>query len=212
MANPTTWAELKTSLTTRMIRDDLADVVAEHISTAECWMQREIFGPEREVSTTLTVTDGVATLPDDFGGVKLVYVDGTSDTVLEHVTPSELRELYPTANTGTPLHFAIEGETMLFGPVPSSGLVIKLQYVEGIPALGDSQATNWLLTDHPDLYVYASLAELCEYTRDFIEADRHRAKAAIIADSVQRSFRRRKTNSGPLAASARGDQILSFVR
>lgn len=201
MAIPTTWTELKAELATLSIRDDLTDVIPNFIGYAENWINREVFSPEREETATLTVTSGVASLPADFGGVKMVYVDGTTDYVLAPMTPALLRASYPTTTTGTPAHFAIEGETILFGPWPASSDTIKLKYIEGITALGEDTASNWLLTDHPDLYVNASLAELYAYTRDTEAEAFRRNKALAIANSINVVGRRRKTNSGPLVAS-----------
>lgn len=212
MAVPTTYAELQTEIGTLSVRDDLEDMIPNFIGYAESWFQRELFSPEREESTTLTVTDGVATLPVGFGGVKMVYVDGSSDTVLKQVTPSALRAMYPTATTGTPLHFAIEGMTMLFGTIPSGSTVIILKYIEGITPLSDDADTNWLLTAHPDLYVNAGLAELYDYTRDDDAASKRRQKAVIIAESINREGRRRKTNSGPLAASTGLRNVSRWIR
>src|SRR4051812_7879200 len=119
MTAPATWEDLKIALEAWAARDDLEERIPEAISLAEAWFQREIFSPERIETATLTVTNGVANLPADFGGVKTVYVDGTRDTVLDQLTPSDLRRTYPGTETTTPCHFAIEGETMLFGPIPS---------------------------------------------------------------------------------------------
>jgi hypothetical protein len=201
MAVPTTWTELKAELAALAIRDDLTELIPNFIGYAENWFQRELFSPEREETATLTVTAGSATLPADFGGVKMVYVDGTTDHVLNPMTAPQLRASYPTTTTGTPAHFAIEGETILFGPHPASSDTIKLKYVEGITALGDAAATNWLLTDHPDLYVNASLAELYAYTRDPEGEAYRRGKALAIANSINVNGRRRRANSGPLAAT-----------
>lgn len=211
MAAPATWTDLKITLEAWAVRDDLEDRIPEAISLAEVWFQRELFSPEREEVATLTVTNGVASLPSDFGGVKMVYVDGSPDTVLLATTPDQLRDMYPTTDADTPCHYAIEGETMLFGPIPTSGLVIKLRYIEGILALGSGQATNWLLTDHPDIYIHASLAEIFDWARNYEAADRSRGHAAAIADSINRAGRRRKTNSGPLVARARStDQTQAY--
>jgi hypothetical protein len=209
---PANWTDLQTKVATLSIRDDLADLIPDFIGFAENWMQRELFSPEREASVNLTVVDGVADLPSDFAGLKMVFVDGDTDNDLDQVTPSRLRQLYPTTTAGIPYHFAIEGETILFGPQPSDGVVLVLKYIEGIPKLGSLQPTNWLLTDHPDLYVNAALAELYEYTRDYDEANRRRTLASGIADSIAKAGRRRKTNSGPLVASNPVAQTTRFAR
>lgn len=215
MTVPTTWTELKAQIAALSVRDDTDDPayqqIASFIGYAENWFQRELFSPEREETVTLTVTNGVASLPSDFGGVKMVYVDGSTDTVLVQTTPAELRAKYPTATTGTPAFFAIEGETMLFGPIPSS-LTIKLKYIEGITPLGESNASNWLLAGHPDLYVNAAMAELYEMTRDYDAANRRRSLAVANLESVNRSSRRRKGNSGALRATSPVAQVSRWAR
>jgi hypothetical protein len=176
------------------------------IGRAEAYFQREIFSPDREVKASLVVASGVAALPPDFGGVKTVWIDGPVYRVLEAVTPSALRQRYPTAPYGSPLHFAIEGGTMLLGPNSPDGLGIMMTYTTGIPPLGPRQASNWLLVDHPDAYVRASLVELYEFTEHYQKADRCRVERDHAIASINRSARRRRTNSGPLAASREGRQ------
>src|SRR5690349_19844709 len=104
MTIPANWTQLKAEIATLSVRDDLDDLIPNFIGYAENWMQRELFSPEREESAALSITDGVASLPSDFVGVKTVFVDGASDTVLRQITPQHLRELFPSTNTGTPLY------------------------------------------------------------------------------------------------------------
>lgn len=209
MTAPATWEDLKITLEAWAARDDLEERIPEAISLAETWFQREIFSPEREESATLTITNGVAALPTDFAGVKRVYQDGDIIEGIEKVTMDTLRDLYPGSNSGTPRHYAIEKEQIAFGPYPSG--TVKLVYIEGITRLSDSQATNWLLTDHPDLYIAASLAELFEFARSYDASDRWRARAVGIAGSVNRAGRRRSINSGPLTARPRNtDQVQAY--
>jgi hypothetical protein len=204
MAAPTTWTELKAELLADCMRADDEALIARlpyFIGRAEAHFQRELFSPEREVKTTLVVASGVAALPPDFGGVRTAWIDRPVYRVLEAVTPSALRRRYPTATYGTPLHFAIEGESMLLGPNWPNGRAIMMTYTTGIAPLGPQQASNWLLVDHPDVYVQASLVELYEFTEHYQKADRCRAQRDQAMASISRSARRRRTNSGPLAAS-----------
>lgn len=205
----TTWSELKLALEAWTSRDDLEDRIPEAISLAEKWFQREIFSPEREEVATLTVTNGVASLPADFAAVKRVYQDGDVIENIERVTMDTLREMYPGTTSGTPRNYAIEREQIAFGPYPSG--TVKLVYVEGITPLSSVQTTNWLLTDHPDLYLAASLAELFEFSRNYDASDRWRERAVGVAGSVNRAGRRRSINSGPLTARPRNtDQVQAY--
>ena len=210
--DPITWTALKTSLETWMIRDDLTDIVPECIAFVEREFQRLVFAPERIETATLSASGASVALPADFWGVRTVYTDTTPKRLLTQVTPSYLKELYPYSTTGILRHFAIEGETMLLGPPPSATTSVELSYWETIPALDADNPTNWLLTDHPDLYLAASRAWLSEYVRDYQAADRWNGKAAAIIESINDSGRRREF-SGPLRAiPARSDAIISFIR
>lgn len=56
-------------------------------------------------------------------------------------------------------------------PVPNTTYTIELIYYLRIPALSDSATSNWMLTDHPDAYLYGTLYHgmiQLEYTADKI--------------------------------------------
>ena len=51
------------------------------------------------------------------------------------------------------------------GPAPVSTYTVEIDYYEVIPPLA-CNATNWLLTAYPDLYLYGSLLRGGGYLRD----------------------------------------------
>lgn len=212
MAVPTTWALLQAEIATWAVRDDLTDQIPNFIGYAENRFNRDLFTPDRHETATLTATTGSVALPTDFWGVRAVYVDGSTNSPLEALTIPELRATYQNDETGTPRHYAIEGGFMLLGPAPSGSTEIELTYWETIPALGSGQATNWLLTAHPDLYLAASLEELFSYTRDLNALALWSGKTAARIESLNKAGIRNQF-SGPLRSRAgKTDQILSFIR
>jgi hypothetical protein len=42
-----------------------------------------------------------------------------------------------------------------------------------IPALSDSNTSNWVLASHPDVYLYGSLAEAFKYSMDDEQAAKY---------------------------------------
>jgi hypothetical protein len=86
---------------------------------------------------------------------------------------------------------------LILGPAPDGTYTGKLTYWQTIPALGSGQATNWLLTDHPDVYIYRSLFHLFVLLRD----DTGMAFAKGITDELEaelnRSNRRRLFGQTP---------------
>jgi hypothetical protein len=197
-----TWTELQAAIEAWTDIDVSDAQVQEFIGLAEAHFQRTVFTPDREAAYSLSADAGSEALPDDFWGFKSgPYVDGAPDVVLTRVTPGELRAMYPSGTTGTPSHYAIEGENILFGPVPASATDIKGTYYVTITPLSGSAASNWLLLAHPDLYLAGSLAEAFSFSMDEAREAKWVAKREAIIADINRSGARRAANSGPLVAS-----------
>jgi hypothetical protein len=58
------------------------------------------------------------------------------------------------------------GDTFQLVPTPDASYTVELTYYSKIPALSDSNTTNWLLTNSPDVYLYGSLLEAAPYLDD----------------------------------------------
>jgi hypothetical protein len=168
MAEPTTWAELKTNLADWLDRSDLTVQIAEFIGYAERRFNRVLRVPEMEEAVTSSTSAAVITLPSDFLAIKSLYIDGDSQlTLLRQLSLDSLRSLYSAEDTGTPEYFAMEsGAELVFAPAPDESVTYMMNYYQKIPQLGASQASNWVLAAHPDLYVAASLVEAMVFLRD----------------------------------------------
>jgi hypothetical protein len=59
----------------------------------------------------------------------------------------------------------LAGELELY-PTPDATYDINMTYIQKIASLSDSNTSNWLLADSPDLYLYAVLLETAIYLRD----------------------------------------------
>ena len=73
------------------------------------------------------------------------------------MSSNELNRSYQNNTTGQPQAYAIVAGQLVFGPVPDAAYAISMDYYTTIPKLGSGQATNCLLTAHPDLYIWTSL-------------------------------------------------------
>lgn len=204
--DPTTWAELKTSARAWLVDIETGSVsetqLEEFIAFAERGFQRRVFSPDREAALSLSVSAQSTALPSDFWGFKSPpYVDAATDVVLIRVTPGDLRATYPDATTGTPGHYAIEGENLLVGPTPSSAQTVKGTYYKTIPVLNASNTSNWLLTDHPDLYLAGTLYYAHLFLMDEARAALWGAKMAEQIVEINRAGIQRAANSGALVAT-----------
>lgn len=200
-----TYADLQADIATWMIRDDMAALAPKFIALAEQRFNRILRVPEMEDAATSEIVDDVITLPSDFLQARSVYLDTDPKTALEQMTVAQLAAAYPlTENgTGTPNNYALQsGNEMVFGPIPDQEYVVVLNYYAKIPALSDSNTTNWLLTSHYDLYLAASLAEGFAYTVDAERGPFWAAKAQQALDELRIQGVKKAYSAAPLRARA----------
>lgn len=189
----TTYGELKTAIQNQAERSDLSANIPDFIALAESRFQREIRVREMEEQSLLTPTSGAVTLPDSFLQMKRVTAQTTPKRVMEYVSPDWADQNYPidTGSTGQGAFYTIIGNSLKSYPQVSEQ--IQLTYYEQIEALSDSNTSNWLLEKAPDVYLWASLFELYDFTKD--EAGMNRADARynnaltglIMADAYAKS-------------------------
>jgi hypothetical protein len=153
------YAELVASIGAWLDRDDLNDMAPDFIKLLESRLNRILRVPEMEASEELTATDGVATLPTDWLQIRHVYWNGDIDSEIVPVPLSTIRRDYPLGSyTGRPQVYAVVGGAIHLAPLPGSESGdLTLHYYEKIPALTSDDDTNWLLTSHPDIYLWGSL-------------------------------------------------------
>jgi hypothetical protein len=70
---------------------------------------------------------------------------------------------YPDSASGTPNDFTIEGGSLKVRPI--SDTVLEFDYFAKTAAV--SSSLNWLYTNHPDAYLFGSLAEAYAMLKDF---------------------------------------------
>lgn len=72
---------------------------------------------------------------------------------------SKLKSIYHGNSSGAPMYYAILDDKIRFYPTPDSTYSLKMGYWRKILTLSDTQTTNWLLTDHPDIYLFGALVQ-----------------------------------------------------
>lgn len=167
------YADLLADIITWLNRDDLDTLAPKFVTLAEEHFNRVLRVPEMENVASATVDTGSITLPTDFLQVRSLFVsiDDTTDYSVspQLVTIARLNELYPVAQVGAPVHYALQsGNEMVMSPAPDADTdaSVVLNYYAKIPVLADDNTSNWLLASHYDLYLAAALVEGYTYARD----------------------------------------------
>ena len=161
-----TYADLQTSIANWLKRSDLTSIIPDFITLAEARIARDLRLRKQVVNTTLSTVAGTrgVTLPSDFLEAENISLSNTTPPgALSVVTPEILDRKYPEAYvTGQPRVYALLGDKILFGPTPDAVYSVSLDYYQRFAALSTS-STNWLLTNHPNVYLFAALAEASGY-------------------------------------------------
>lgn len=182
----TTYAGLQAAIADWMARSDLTAVIpTDFIVMFEARANRALRVRQMLTSTNLTPSSGSATLPTDYLEWQRVTWTGTERRELEYVLPTYLQAAYPTSPSDLPNIFTIEGLTLKIRPV--DGTALEFLYYQKIPALSAAnQATHWLFTAHPDLYLCGALYSGRLYMKDMEMADVWKNEMAAIFDEIRR--------------------------
>jgi len=159
-----TYANLKLEIADWLNRSDLTTQIDTFIDLAEARMNREIRVRDMLSRTTLSISSQFTSLPSDFIAMRNINLDTSPLTVLQYVTPEYMdrirRNKYSyssTSITGMPVWYTIKGSEIEVVPNPDSAKTANITYYAKIPALTTEADTNWVLTNHPELYLTGTL-------------------------------------------------------
>lgn len=141
--------------------NDIAHVFPRLVALAEAKFNRVLRVSQMEKVDTLTLVDGDVALPADFLEARMVT--GPAGQGLNAWSLSELDARYRN-NGGYPRGYAVVGGTIRVRPT-SAGM-ITISYYSKIPPLTPVNPTNWLLTEAPDVYLYALVEEIAIWKKD----------------------------------------------
>ncbi|MCB4862387.1 hypothetical protein K7W03_22615 [Sphingobium sp. PNB] len=178
-------------------RDDLNDRIPEFVSLLEARLNRLLRTVMQETPVTWAITGEEYALPDDFRKMRRIYPAGQPNRPLAEISSSQLPDW---AYSGFAQVYAIEGRTLRFSPAPTADapLTVQAVYWRRIPPLGSFQPTNWILDEHPDIYVWGALHQAATYIRDPDAIDTCKAYLDEAIAEVQ-SASRKDAWGGPLA-------------
>tara|TARA_B110000046_G_scaffold4970_1_gene5294 strand:- start:175 stop:828 length:654 start_codon:yes stop_codon:yes gene_type:complete len=154
-----TYTSLKASIANWLNRSDLtAEIQDDFIKLTEADLNSKLRVRSMIAQTDITINAETAALPTDFLQIRNFYIlSGQTKTPLVYTTPASMDTTSGTSTTGLPTTFTILGDTLRFSPKPDTTYTAKMNYFKKFPALSSSVATNYILENHPAIYLYGSL-------------------------------------------------------
>lgn len=162
-----TYAELKTALADYLHRSNLTAKLPDFILTGEGRLNRELRMLDMIQTQTATLSTLVRTLalPTRYAD-KINFRINSPLYELIYRTPKQLeREMSEIATTGQPKFYTVT-DTFEFDRLPDSAYSYTLKYYQGYKLAQDSD-TNYLLTNYPQAYLYASMKAAAIWIRDW---------------------------------------------
>lgn len=159
----TTYNELKTAVASWLHRTDLTSQIPDFIALGEARINRAFSSRFNETDTTLTASVGVRTiaLPNDFKRAYGLWM--TTYNPRQEIYYRPPTELPVTTSIGTPQYYTIDSSNVAFECPCTLAYTFTLRYK---PGFNIASAVNSLLTNHPGVYLFASLCEAAIYLRD----------------------------------------------
>lgn len=159
------YSELQDEILDYAERPDQSSKVAGFIQLAEAKLNREL--PITETDATLTGTTDSRRI--DISSLSLVepislHIVNNGDE--EKVTKRNDGNILYLETSGRPQEWGIDGTNIDFDRPCDQAYSFRFRYQERF-ALSDANPTNWLLTNHPDVYLAASLAWGAAYSEGF---------------------------------------------
>lgn len=161
-----TYTNLKTAIGDWLNRSDLTSVIPDFITLAEAEMQRRI--RRKTSSTTIYIYAANMNGPTDMGApvsLRLSSAEPSRDLPLKLCTPQMLAEVRARASgvTARPTHWGFWDSQLQFAPVPDQSYDGILVYEATFTALSGSTASNAILTEAPDAYLFGALLQAAPY-------------------------------------------------
>lgn len=165
-----TYANLQTSIADWLNRADLTATIPDFISLVEKELGRILKGRALTTTTSVTFdTTGTLALPSDFVRARSLTLETDLYLWPVEVKPYEyvIQKRGQLVN-GPPRYVAVVGSDMIFAPISDSDTQYSgtLIYDATVAPLSTSNTTNWVLTDHPDVYLFGSLYQAAPYLKD----------------------------------------------
>jgi len=191
----TSYSALKTEITNWTHRSDLTSHIDTFIDMAEAKMNRTLRMSEMEDSTAIAYSGSDISLPDGFLEMREIHVSSSPDTTLEFVAPFKLSQLKQSGAGGIHVYYTIRDDAIEL--YPTGSCTVEMVFYKEITPLDDTNTSNFVLADSPDLYFHGCMHNAYMYMRDVDSAAMHSQEFERIAEQMNKMSNRRKF-SGPL--------------
>ena len=206
-----TYADLQAEITSYLARNDLAAEIPSFIALAEAKFNRSLKCVEMDQRATATIDINSSepqwlSLPSDYQSMRRVRIADIAGKPRLFFLPSELldeKRFAAQDAPGQPRYFSIFGGELELFPTPDTTYTLEIIYRRLIPPLV-LNSVNWLLTNHPDAYLYGALMEAEPFMKNDQRIATWAQALSAVIDAINSVSNDAAFNAGPLAVQVSG--------
>ncbi len=158
------YSDLIAAIPAWIARADLTNRIPEFISLAESDFNRELRTLDMiVVNQNFPIATEYVPVPAGFSEVRNFYLNGSPRNTIVFMPDDVQTTLYNS--TGIPKYYSVAGGMFRFAPAPSGTFSTTLRYYQSIPGL-QTNLVNWLMTKHPNLYLFNTLMQAALFIQD----------------------------------------------
>lgn len=188
----TTFVTLKASIANWLHRSDLTTVIPDFVALAEADIAKDLRIAAMESVASGTLTGETLAFPTRFVDARRLLVGGYEYL---YESPGVYGEFSRQGETA--YIYTIQGQNfyILNG---ASGDSYTLTYYAMFAGLSDDSDTNWLLTNHPEVYLFGSLRSAAIYLSDDNAMSKYSALYTAAISKLRTADRRASFSGGAL--------------
>ena len=199
------YAELKTNIANYLNRSDLTSEIDIFIDNTEAELNRNLRVADMVKRATATADGQYLSLPNDW--LEAINIEITSNDFRPLMQMSiESLDVYRRSinnKTGQPIYFAVVDNTIELAPSPDASYTLQLTYYGKIDALSDTNTSNFVLSTHPDVYLYGSLKHASVFLMEDERAPLFNAQFEKSLDEIKLQQEKRDFGKGSLVQRRR---------
>lgn len=152
-----TYSGLQGEIADFLDRSDLTSQIQSFIALAEASMNRRIRHWRMETRSQASVATQYADFPSDW--LETIRYNIAGDRRMKLLSLAQMMDMRECNDnvSAKPRFYAHVGGEIEHYPTPDTTYTTELLYYARIPALSDENTGNWVLTYHPDAYLYGAL-------------------------------------------------------
>lgn len=206
----TDYLTLQSDIAAWTARDDLAVPSAGFIRMAEAEINRRVKVLEQETDAALVANSGNSfspSLPAGFLGFRRIHNSGpnaltvyTTPTVFHGLATAPADAFAAVLGDASMVYTIESNKLKVFAGAGGDPITLYVTYWQRFPALTSSAPndTNWLLTNHYDIYLYAALAAAWDFIDETEMVARYSARLDKAIGQLELQETQKLMPAGPL--------------